>query len=257
MMPPVLSTDDPLPGLRVTSPDLGLQLQQTLEAGESRIPLLPLGGDAAYVWVPGNGSTRLKHAWLVASGIRPDGWTPENDGIVHALTLPHTFWLDPHQLEAVVAHRRLVAIWRDPLERFVAACRYRLHALSIAGADATPVERMNHVALDLATSRPGDLEWSLRTLPQTSYLSGRPDLYTTLLDLNAIPKLVAHWSQVSGTAIPPAFSTTRGAELCVADLQPEAVSALEAIYASDRAFLALARLRLGSANPFSASAPSP
>ncbi|MEA5412059.1 hypothetical protein VB737_09815 [Synechococcus sp. BA-120 BA3] len=250
---PPLRAEDPIPGFRLSSSAAVDALQRDLLAGACRIPLLPLGSDAVYIWVPGNGHLQLQWAWLLASGSWPD---PQDSASataaaeVQTLALAHTRWLHADQLEGLAGHRSLVAVWRDPIERFVAACRRRLHALPCGEGHATPVERMNQVALALEPSWPRDWDWCLRTLPQSRFLSGRADLYTTLLDPASIPDLVAHWSRVRGTPIPGAPAEEAQPTLHVEDLLPEAVQALERTYAEDRAFLALARARLGSASPF-------
>ena len=63
---PILQASDPLPGLRVRTNADWTTVQQLMQRGRSLSPLLPLGGDAAYVWVSKNGSSSLKHAWLQA-----------------------------------------------------------------------------------------------------------------------------------------------------------------------------------------------
>ena len=62
----MLQASDPWPGLRVRSYEDWAAGQQVMQGGATLTPLLPLGGDAAYVWVTKNGPSSLKRAWLQA-----------------------------------------------------------------------------------------------------------------------------------------------------------------------------------------------
>ena len=59
-----LRAEDPIPGVRVQNGDDWAQIQLRLRQGETLTPLLPLGADAGLVWIPKNGCSTLKRAWL-------------------------------------------------------------------------------------------------------------------------------------------------------------------------------------------------
>lgn len=230
-----LQPSDPLPGLRVrTNADWGA-VQQAMQAGASLSPLLPLGDDAGLVWIPKNGCSSLKRAWLqLRSGVMA------NDALlddVHGAVQVHNHWLRAEERKAVAQHRAIVAIWRDPIDRFVSACRSHLvelttgrivaklrghaggdeealqaslqfhqqlfsrHGVSSFGDDADPVAVMNQVAQQLPAWIPCHIDWSHHTLPQVSFLGGDPSDYATILGMEQIQDLISHWAQVSGVAL--------------------------------------------------------
>lgn len=259
-------------------------LQQRMRSGETFSPLLPLGDDAAYVWVPKNGCTTLKRAWL-----RLHGHTYMEGLTIHSAVLAETIWCTPADLGAMAGQRKLMAIWRDPIDRFVSACRSHLSELttahvlsrwrvSSAGDPVTyramasyhdqlfgehsvqtfpdhsePAEVMNAVALQLDSWIACHLNWSHHTLPQVSYLGGDPSVYTSVLGLEQIEVVLQHWQQVSGVALD---ATPQNASAALAsndpwrrlqrrDLTPDALGALERFYAADFAFITLAQQVLG------------
>ena len=132
--PLTLKPEDPIPGVRVQSGDDWAQIQLRLRQGETLTPLLPLGADTGLVWTPKNGCSTLKRAWLQLQR------TPsaENHSQIHQAVLPSTHWLRPHELSAVAEHRALVAIWRDPIDRYVSACRSHLIELTSSRSIASP-----------------------------------------------------------------------------------------------------------------------
>lgn len=224
---------------RIVGRDLSwTDVQLAMRGGQPLAPLLPLGEQAAFLWIPKNGCSTLKRAWLVASG----HWPADADAAhldIHGAALAHTRWLTPEQLREVASRRHLVAVWRDPIERFVSACRSHLVELSTgrvlarlrAGAggtgpayeqmlafhdqlfrrhgvqsfrdDADPVAMLNRVALDLSRWIPCHIDWSHHTLPQTAFLGDDPALVADLVPMARIGDLVAHWSRASGRPIPP------------------------------------------------------
>jgi len=266
-----------LPGVKITDQLAWAQMQMDLRSGITRIPLLPLGEDAAYVWIPKNGCTTLKRAWLLSQG--------RKIGNVHTSALPHTHWLDPHQFGRIAKQRTVVAIWRDPVDRFVSACRSHLKVLttgairtkllSASAGDSKffqeawesydrlfkrhgicsfddaldPRFVMNQVVLQLPAWIACHLDWSHHTIPQVSYLGGDPSRYSTILGMEQIRDLVRHWRQASGRNIdlrPQHVSADR----IVADrwrclnrdqLEPQSIEALQSFYHADYAFLKLAQ----------------
>ena len=64
-----LQANDPLPGLRVHNAAQWGAIQQQLQSGATLTPLLPLGEDAGVVWMPKNGCSTIKRAWLQLQGI--------------------------------------------------------------------------------------------------------------------------------------------------------------------------------------------
>lgn len=230
-----LQAVDPLPGLRVSNNLDWAGIQQAIQAGATLTPLLPLGDDAGYVWIPKNGCTSLKRAWLkVHQGLNS---TLDDHAKIHGQVKLQTHWLNPEELRTVGVHRGLVAIWRDPIDRFVSACRSHLMELTagaiqrkleqFAGGDAAkldevmnwhqdlfqregvvpfaddidPVEAMNQVALQQKAWLRCHIDWSHHTTPQVSYLGTDPTPYRTILGMEQIKVLIDHWSSVSGVAL--------------------------------------------------------
>ena len=244
-----LQASDPLPGLRVRTNDDWARVQQAMQRGQILTPVLPLGDDAAYIWIPKNGCTTLKRAWfqLQRGSIQELTGVMDVHGVVHA----HTHWLRPEELAAVARHRRLMAIWRDPIDRFVSACRSHLveltterlrarfqatargdqsvfndllrwhhdrftaHRVRSFSSDAAPAAVMNQVALQLPAWSQCHIDWSHHSLPQVSFLGGDPSLYHTILGMESIESVIHHWSSVSGLeldASPQHVSATLAAE---------------------------------------------
>ena len=241
-----LQAHDPLPGRQVGDPACDwAQIQLQMREGAQLSPLLPLGGDAGLVWVPKNGCSTLKRVWLQMRGVdcSEPGFLP------HGAALAFTHWLSPQELQAVAQHRALVAIWRDPIDRFVSACRSHLRELTTPvclaklrssspdeegfqtalrfhdqlfcqqgvctfDGDADPVDVMNQVALQLPAWMACHIDWSHHTLPQVSFLGGDPRCYCTILGMEQIDALVAYWSKASGLSL---------------DLTPQHVSSDEAM----------------------------
>jgi hypothetical protein len=284
---PMLQASDPLPGLRVRTGADWAAVQQAMQRGTTLSPLLPLGGDAAYVWVSKNGSSSLKRAWLQARFGAAN--VPASHLERHSAVQAHTHWLNAEELRAVADHRAIVAIWRDPIDRFVSACRshlvelttgriearlqahaagdaaalddalafhhalYARHGVSSFADHADPAAVMNQVALQLPDWIHCHLDWSHHVLPQVSFLGGDPSPYRTILGMDQIDHLIAHWQDASG--VPLEASPLHVSEPLAAgdpwrglqreQLGADALAALEQFYAADRAFLALAQLQLG------------
>ena len=287
-----LRAEDPIPGVRVQNGDDWAQIQLRLRQGETLTPLLPLGADAGLVWIPKNGCSTLKRAWLQLQG------TPsaEIHSQIHQAVLPSTHWLRPHELSAIAQHRNLVAIWRDPIDRYVSACRShlieltssRIHSKLQANTqgnpqayeealafhqqlfaeqgvpsfddNADPVEVMNAVALQLPAWIQCHIDWSHHTIPQVSYLGGDPMPYTTLLGMEQIDWLLQQWSQSAGIQLD---TTPQHVSQSLANSDPwrrlqqdqlstDAVAALHRFYAADWAFLELAQHVLGPMQPAAA-----
>ena len=281
-----LEAQDPLPGRRVASADGSwAQMQIQMREGQQRSPLLPLGGDAGLVWAPKNGCSTLKRVYMQIQGAdcQLPGFNP------HSAALAFTHWLNPEELRAVADHRALVAIWRDPIDRFVSACRSHLVELTTAAIyaklracspepnsfdhslrfhhelfarhgvrsfadEADPVDVMNQAASQLPAWIACHIDWSHHTLPQTSFLGGDPRCYRTILGMEQINALVAHWSKASGGQIdltPQHVSSDEAMDnpwrrLRRDQLSSEALAALERFYAADWAFLELAQQQLGA-----------
>jgi len=231
-----LKPGDPIPGLRCDHQERWLDLQLIMLNGETISPLLPLGSDAAYVWVPKNGCSSLKRAWLQASGTITN-ITELESTYVHGAVLPFTHWLRPNELRAVAEYRNLIAIWRDPIDRYVSACRSHLNQLTTKSINARlnihargdqsvfdrnhakydssfrklgiqslddnadPRDLMNQVALELNAWVCSFLEWTHHTLPQIRFLGNDPSLYTTILGMNQIGELLNQWRNASGQYI--------------------------------------------------------
>ncbi len=231
-----LKPGDPIPGLRCDHQERWLDLQLIMLNGETISPLLPLGSDAAYVWVPKNGCSSLKRAWLQASGTITN-ITELESTYVHGAVLPFTHWLRPNELRAVAEYRNLIAIWRDPIDRYVSACRSHLNQLTTKSINARlnihargdqsvfdrnhakydssfrklgiqslddnadPRDLMNQVALELNAWVCSFLEWTHHTLPQIRFLGNDPSLYTTILGMNQIGEVVNQWRNASGQYI--------------------------------------------------------
>ena len=230
-----LQASDPLPGLRVRTNADWAAVQQAMQAGAALSPLLPLADDAALVWIPKNGCSTLKRAWLqLRFGLMR---APSSHDDVHGVSQLHTHWLQPEELKAVGQHRAIVTIWRDPIDRFVSACRSHLVELTTgrivaklqahAGGDeqalrallqfhqqlfhrhgvcsfsdeADPVVVMNEVAQQLSAWIPCHLDWSHHTLPQVSFLGGDPTNFRTILGMEQIRDLIAYWGKASGVAL--------------------------------------------------------
>ena len=284
-----LQASDPLPGVRVQDSAQWAAIQQQLQSGLSLTPLLPIGDDAAVVWIPKNGCSTIKRAWLQLQGCPLDQLPDEP----HNAVLPHTHWLNRDELHAVAPHRSLMAIWRDPIDRFVSACRSHLRELTSSAIDAKlrcssngdealyqqvlgyhdelfashgvasfpaecdPVEVMNAVAQQLPQWIQCHIDWSHHTLPQVAYLGGDPSVYFSLLEMEQITPLLQPWQEVSGVlldATPQHVSSALANDdpwrgLQRDQLSPAALDALQRFYAADWAFLELAQQRLGPMQP--------
>ena len=228
-----LQAHDLLPGRRVIGPDGSWsQIQVQMRDGMQRSPLLPLGADAGLIWIPKNGCSTLKRVWLQIQGV--DCTVPGFDP--HSAALPSTHWLNPEELRAVSEHRALVAIWRDPIDRFVSACRSHLVELTTGALfaklrsccpdqmsyeralafhdelfarfgvssfadDSDPVDVMNQVAKQLPSWIACHIDWSHHTIPQINFLGGDPSCYRTILGMGEIDALAAHWSLRSGLSL--------------------------------------------------------
>jgi hypothetical protein len=261
------------------------ELQLRHLRGETLTPVLLLGEDAAYVWIPKNGSTTLKAAWLHLQGSAPCA----DDFEIHGAALKFTLWLTPDELRAIAVQRKLMAIWRDPIDRFVSACcshlvelttgRFHQKLLSLAGGDSdayqasinfhdqlflqqgvqtfaddvSPSEAMNSVALQLRAWIQCHPDWSHHTIPQVCFLGGDPSFYSSILGMEQIDAVLNHWSVASGRNVDRKLrhvsSTLAIADpwrrLERSDLTPEAIEALEHFYAADWAFITLAHQLLG------------
>jgi len=225
-----LKPEDPIPGVRVQSGEDWVQIQLRLRQGETLTPLLPLGADAGLVWIPKNGCSSLKRTWLQLQGAPAAQLTAD----IHQAVLPSTHWLRPAELSAIAEHRALVAIWRDPIDRYVSACRSHLIELTSGRIHAKiadrcqgnpqayeqalafhqqlfaeqgvrsfddnvdPVEAMNAVALQLPAWIQCHIDWSHHTIPQVSYLGGDPRPYATVLGMEQIDWLLQQWGQSAG-----------------------------------------------------------
>ncbi|MFQ6537077.1 MULTISPECIES: sulfotransferase family 2 domain-containing protein [Aphanothece] len=270
-----------------------ITVQVAMQAGESMAPLLPLGDSAAYLWIPKNGCTTLKRAWLVALGPWSVDAAAEPIHLdVHGAVLPYTHWRSPDQLAATARQRQVVAVWRDPVERFVSACRshlvelttsrilaklrnasssgqdfercvavhdalFRRHGVRSYDDDSDPAAMMNRVALELPRWIPCHIDWSHHTLPQTAFLGGDPALIHDLVPMEAINDLVRHWSQAAGRPIPPAPLHVSAGQAAVDPFRRLAVSDLtpEALTALET-FYAADRLFLQRWSALHAGLPS-
>ena len=85
-----LQASDPLPGVRVQELAHWSAIQVHLQGGASLTPLLPLGDDAGIVWVPKNGCSTIKRAWLQSQRFSEPLLLDEP----HRAVLPHTHWLN-------------------------------------------------------------------------------------------------------------------------------------------------------------------
>ena len=74
-----------------------------------------------------NGCSTIKRAWLQSQRCSEPLLLDEP----HRAVLPHP-WLNREELQAVAQYRSLIAIWRDPIDRFVSACRSHLRELTSA-----------------------------------------------------------------------------------------------------------------------------
>ena len=281
-----LKAEDPIPGVRVQSGEEWAQIQLRLRQGETLTPLLPLGADAGLIWIPKNGCSTLKRAWLQLQGTP----APDIHSSIHHAVLPSTHWLRPNELSAIAEHRALVAIWRDPIDRYVSACRSHLLELTsgrihsklqaktkgnpqayeqalafhqqlfaeqgVRSFDNTadPVEVMNAVALQLPAWIQCHIDWSHHTIPQVSYLGGDPRPYATVLGMEQIDWLLQQWGQSAGIQLDTTPQHV-SQDLEQADpwrrlqrdqLSPDAIAALHRFYAADWAFLELAQHILGN-----------
>ena len=194
-------------GLRLRTSGDWVELQQRMSQGETLTPVLPLGDQAGLVWLPKNGCTSLKRAWLQLHGVALEQLPKD----VHGAVLAHTIWLRSEELASFAENRMLLAFWRDPIDRFVSACRSHLselttgsihakfqavakgdhHVLSESLAfhdalfashrvcsfddDADPVAVMNAVAVQLSAWVRCHLDWSHHTLPQVCFLGTNPE----------------------------------------------------------------------------------
>ena len=280
-----LKAEDPIPGLRAQSGEDWAQIQLRLRQGETLTPLLPLGADAGLVWIPKNGCSTLKRAWLQLQGTPAAQLTAD----IHQAVLPSTHWLRPAELSAVAEHRALVAIWRDPIDRYVSACRSHLIELTSGRIHAKfddrcqgnpqayeqalafhqqlfaeqgvrsfddnvdPVEAMNAAALQLPAWIQCHIDWSHHTIPQVSYLGGDPRPYATLLGMEQIDWLLQQWGQSAGIQLDTTpqhvskdlVQANPWRRLHRDQLSPEAIAALHRFYAADWTFLELAQQLLG------------
>lgn len=270
-------------GMQVSAPGQWAGVQEAMRSGQVLAPLLPLGSDAGWIWIPKNGCSTLKKVWLQIHGLMA---SDHQD--VHGAVLPETQWLKPEELQAISKERKLVTIWRDPIERFVSACRSHLQELKTerviaklqayaAGdpqlfqkalawhhqlyqqmgvesfsASIDPVVMMNQVALDLERWIPCHLDFSHHVIPQVCFLGSDPGIFTLVLGMGQITDLARHWAAVSGVSVDLSQEhvsenllddSFRGVQ--VVDLQPEARAALERFYAADRLFLELSQVQLG------------
>ncbi|WP_114994118.1 sulfotransferase family 2 domain-containing protein [Synechococcus sp. UW179A] len=274
-----------MPGLRIRSTSDWVCVQTHLQAGGTLTPLLPLGNDAAIVWVPKNGCSTIKRVWLQLQGYREQQLVSDP----HSSALHHTYWLTPEELKIVAQHRGLIAIWRDPVDRFVSACRSHLveltrfkieqklrtnteneasyqealeyhrdlfvrHGVASFADDSDPVYVMNAVALQLRQWIPCHIDWSHHTIPQVAYLGGDPSCYYSLQGMENINELMQHWQTVSGMEID---TTSQHISRDLKDENPwrrlkrehlthEALRALHQFYAADWAFLELAQTVLST-----------
>lgn len=279
---PMPLLDQP-PGMRVSAPGHWPEVQESMRSGQGLAPLLPLGSDAGWIWIPKNGCSTLKKVWLQIHGRK---LSAHND--VHGAVLPETQWLKPEELQAISQTRKLVTIWREPIERFVSACRSHLRELQTdrvlaklqayaAGnpqlfeealawhhqlyqrmgvesfnASIDPVVMMNQVALQLERWIPCHLDFSHHVIPQVCFTGSDPRVYTSVLGMEQITELARHWSAVSGVLAdlsPEHVSASRRDDpfraLRVADLQADARASLERFYVADWRFLELAQVQLG------------
>lgn len=275
-----------MPGLRIRNSSEWASVQMHLQAGGTLTPLLPLGDDAAIVWVPKNGCSTIKSVWLQLQGCGDEQLLCDP----HMPALPHTYWLTPQELKVVAQHRAVMAIWRDPVERFVSACRSHLqeltrsaidqkletstddaatyckildyhrdlflkHGVASFADDSDPVYVMNAVALQLPEWIACHIDWSHHTIPQVAYLGGDPSCYHSLHGIESIDALVQKWQTVCGIEIDAsAQHVSKDLEhdnpwrrLKREHLTPEAHEALNRFYAADWAFLALAQTDTSSA----------
>jgi len=238
----------PLPGLRCRDISDWHALQKRHRQGQILSPLLPLGDDAAYIWAPNNGCTTLKRAWLQ---LRNAETPPAGHLDLLGTVLAFSHWLTPAELQAVSTQRRLVAIWRDPIDRYVSACRshlvqlttgriharlltaaagdsaayqanvayhdqlFRSHGVSSFADDCSPIAVMNAVALQLSDWSHCHIDWGHHTAPQVAFLGADPQLYTSILGMEQIDALIRHWSAAAGVAIdadPQSLSAVHGVD---------------------------------------------
>ena len=221
-----------MPGKRLRNHADWASAQQHLQGGGTLTPLLPLGNDAAIVWVPKNGCSTIKRVWLQLQGCREQHLLSDP----HSSTLHHTYWLTPEELKIVAQHRAVMAIWRDPVERFVNSCRSHLqeltrsaidqkletstddeatyrkavdyhrdlllkHGVASFADDSDPVYVMNAVALQLPQWIACHIDWSHHTIPQEAYLGGDPGCYHSLHGMESINELIQQWKTVSEVEI--------------------------------------------------------
>ena len=260
-----------------------VDIQLHMQRGVCLTPLLPLGHDAAFVWVPKNGCSTLKHAWLRLNLVDPSSILD-----VHCDALRYTNWLTERQFRALSQNRSITAVWRDPIDRFVSACRSHLKELTAARFAAKlrnfypddsslavamkwhqmlfadldirpftdevePCDAMNSVAQRLPAWISAHLDWSHHVLPQVQYLGFEPTCYQTILGMDQITSLVDHWSRVSGLSLGQSAlhvsasmvnnDPWRG--LNRNQLTSSSVAALCEFYKADWDFIELARKRLG------------
>ena len=284
-----LQASDPLPGVCAQGLAQWSAIQLHLQSGASLTPLLPLGDDAGIVWIPKNGCSTIKRAWLQLQRCSEPSLLDDP----HRAVLPHTHWLNREELQALAPYRSLMAIWRDPIDRFVSACRSHLreltspavheklrrysngddtlyqqaveqhhqlfmrHGVTSFAEDRDPMEVMNAVALALPQWIQCHIDWSHHTLPQVAYLGGDPGVYHSLLGMEQITPLLQHWQQVSGVMInitPQHVSselTNDDPWRCLQrdQLSPDALQALQQFYVADWTFLELAHQVLGPMQP--------
>ena len=269
-------------GLRLRTSGDWVELQQRMSQGETLTPVLPLGDQAGLVWLPKNGCTSLKRAWLQLHGVALEQLPKD----VHGAVLAHTIWLRSEELASFAENRMLLAFWRDPIDRFVSACRSHLselttgsihakfqavakgdhHVLSESLAfhdalfashrvcsfddDADPVAVMNAVAVQLSAWVRCHLDWSHHTLPQVCFLGTNPFTYQRIFGMEQMNAVLQKWSDASGIVLDSSpqnvSSSLQQADpwrrLHRVDLSEDALQSLTHFYAADWLFLQRSQL---------------
>ena len=263
-------------GLKLHSNSSWVDVQRRMQNGEKLSPLLLLGEDAGYVWVPKNGCTTLKAAWLQ---LQHNSKVEKHDE-VHAGVLGETIWCNCDELRSIAHQRKLMVIWRDPIDRFVSACRsnlknlrnknmhrkmrsiapnnniyqemikhqewlYSKHGVKLLSDNIEPAEAMNDVALHLEAWIACHLDWSHHTLPQVSFLGDNPRIYNSILGMKDINSVISQWGSDAKTILDtdrrhssaPLAAKDPWRNLQRHNLTIEAVAALEQFYSADRDFI--------------------
>ena len=264
-------------GLRLRTSDDWTEIQRRMSQGETLTPVLPLGDTAGLVWIPKNGCSSLKRAWLQLQGVSTEH-LPNN---VHGAVLAHTVWLCSEEMATVAENRALLAFWRDPIDRFVSACRSHLselmtgslhkkfqliaagddralsdslafhdalfasHRVCSFDDDSDPVAVMNSVAVQLTAWVQCHLDWSHHTLPQVCFLGANPSHYHRIFGMEQMNAVLQDWSNASGVAFdltPQHVSSSlqhgdHWRRLHRLDLKDDALKALSCFYAADWQFL--------------------